>query len=75
MRPFRILILIILLAFAYYVGSRGWGTDFLTGWMEDIGLSEMLGDLWNYILGWFSDQELGDQVREGIEGLNEINSR
>ena len=71
MRPFRLLILIILLAFAYYAGSRGWGTDFLTGWMEDMNLSEMLGDLWNYILGWFSDQELGDQVGEGIEGLKD----
>ena len=71
MRPFRIVILIILLAFAYSAGSLGWGIDFLTGWMEDMDLSEMLGELWNYILGWFSVQELGNQVGEGIEVLKD----
>ena len=59
MRLFRLSILIILLAFAYYAGSRGWGTDFLPGCIKGMDLSEMLGDLLNYILGWFSDQELG----------------
>ena len=75
MRPLRLLMLIILLAFVYYAGSRGWGTDFLTGWMEDIDLSEMLGELWNYILGWFSDQELGNQVGDGMEELKDTLSR
>ena len=75
MRPFRLLILIILLVFTYYAGSRGLGTDFLTGWMEDLDQSEMLEELWNYILGWFSDQELGDQVGEGIEGVKDTLSR
>lgn len=75
MRLFRLLMLIILLVFVYYAGSRGWGVDFLSGWMEDMDLSEMPGDLWNYVLGWFSEKELGNQVGEGIEGLKDTLSR
>ena len=53
MKLFPVLMLIILLSAAYYSGIRGWGAEFLLGWMEDLDLHQMLANIRDFITSWF----------------------
>ena len=71
----RNLFFLVLLFSAYYAGYREWGTDVLLGWLENTGFSEFIlesgSDLWS----WVQDQELGDQMEQGLDRVKDTVSQ
>ena len=71
----RNLFFLVLLFSAYYAGYREWGTDVLLGWLENTGFSEFIlesgSDLWS----WVQDQELGDQMEQGLDRVKDAVSQ
>jgi len=71
----RNLIFLVLLFLAYYAGYREWGTDVLLGWLDNTEFSEFIlesgSDLWS----WVQDQELGDQVEQGLDRVKDAVSQ
>ena len=62
----RNLVFLVLLFLAYYAGYREWGTDVLLGWLDNTEFSEFILESGSGPGGWVQDQELGDQVEQGL---------
>ncbi len=71
----RNLVFLVLLFLAYYAGYREWGTDFLLGWLDNTGFSEFILESGSGLLGWVQDQELGDQVEQGLDRVKDAVSQ
>ena len=61
--------------FAYYAGYREWGTDVLLGWLDNTGFSEFILESGSGLWGWVQDQELGDQVEQGLDRVKDAVSQ
>ena len=75
MKIFRLAFMIGLFVFAYYAGLRHWGYNFLSDLLVNMNLQEILTSFWEFIVRWFSDQELGAQLGEKIENLKDTLSK
>ena len=71
----RNLIFLVLLFLAYYAGYREWGTVVLLGWLENTGFSEFILESGCGLWGWVQDQELGDQVEQGLDRVKDAVSQ
>ena len=71
----RNLVFLVLLFFAYYAGYREWGTDVLLGWLDNTGFSEFILESGAGLWGWVQDQELGDQVEQGMDRVKDAVSQ
>ena len=71
----RNLVFLVLLFLAYYAGYREWGTDVLLGWLDNTGFSEFILESGSGLWGWFQDQELGDQVEQGLDRVKDAVSQ
>ncbi len=67
----RNLVFLVLLFLAYYAGYREWGTDVLLGWLDNTGFSEFILESVSVLWGWVQDQELGDQVEQGLDRVKD----
>ena len=67
----RNLVFLVLLFLAYYAGYREWGTDVLLGWLDNTGFSEFILESGAGLWGWVQDQELGDQVEQGLDRVKD----
>ena len=65
----------VLLFLAYYAGYREWGTDVLLGWLDNTEFSEFILESWSGLWGWVQDQELGDQVEQGLDRVKDTVSQ
>ena len=71
----RNLFFLVLLFLAYYAGYREWGTDFLLGWLDNTEFSEISLESGSGLWGWVQDQELGDQVEQGLDRVKDAVSQ
>ena len=71
----RNLVFLVLLFLAYYAGYREWGTDVLLGWLDNTEFSEFILESWSSLWGWVQDQELGDQVEQGLDRVKDAVSQ
>ena len=71
----RNLVFLVLLFLAYYAGYREWGTDVLLGWLDNSEFSEFILGSWSGLWGWVQDQELGDQVEQGLDRVKDAVSQ
>ena len=71
----RNLVFLFLLFLAYYAGYREWGTDVLLGWLDNTGLYEFILESGSGLWGWVQDQELGDQVEQGLDRVKDAVSQ
>ena len=71
----RNLVFLVLLFLAYYAGYREWGTDVLLGWLDNTEFSEFILESGSDLLGWVQDQELGDQVEQGLDRVKDAVSQ
>ena len=71
----RTLVFLVLLFLAYYAGYREWGTDVLLGWLDNTGVSEFILESWSGLWDWVQDQELGDQVEQGLDRVKDAVSQ
>ena len=71
----RNLIFLVLLFLAYYAGYREWGTDVLLGWLDNTEFSEFILESVSVLWGWVQDQELGDQVEQGLDRVKDAVSQ
>jgi len=75
MQLFFLLVFLVLLFLAYYAGYREWGTDVLLGWLDNTGFSEFILESGSGLWGWVQDQELGDQVEQGLDRVKDAVSQ
>ena len=71
----RNLVFLVLLFLAYYAGYREWGTDVLLGWLDNTEFSEFILESGSRLWGWVQDQELGDQVEQGLDRVKDAVSQ
>ena len=71
----RNLIFLVLLFLAYYAGYREWGTDVLLGGFDNTEFSEFISESGSGLWGWVQDQELGDQVEQGLDRVKDAVSQ
>ena len=71
----RNLVSLVLLFLAYYAGYREWGTDVLLGWLDNKEFSEFILESGSGLWGWVQDQELGDQVEQGLDRVKDAVSQ
>ena len=71
----RNLIFLVLLFLAYYAGYREWGTDVLLGWLDNTEFYEFILKSWSGLWDWVQDQELGDQVEQGLDRVKDAVSQ
>ena len=71
----RNLVSLVLLFLAYYAGYREWGTDVLLGWLDNTEFSKFILESWSGLWGWVQDQELGDQVEQGLDRVKDAVSQ
>ena len=71
----RNLVFLVLLFLAYYAGYREWGTDVLLGWLHNTEFSEFILESGSGLGGWVQDQELGDQVEQGLDRVKDAVSQ
>ena len=71
----RNLVFLVLLFLAYYAGYREWGKDVLLGWLDNTGFSEFILESGSGLCGWVKDQELGDQVEQGLDRVKDAVSQ
>ena len=71
----RNLVFLVLLFLAYYAGYREWGTDVLLGWLDNTGFSKFILESWSGLWGWVQDQELGDQMEQGLDRVKDAVSQ
>ena len=71
----RNLVFLVLLFLAYYAGYREWGTDVLLSWLDSTEFSEFILEGGSGLWGWVQDQELGDQVEQGLDRVKDAVSQ
>ena len=71
----RNLVFLVLLFLAYYAGYREWGTDVLLGWLDNTEFSEFILESGAGLWGGVQDQELGDQVEQGLDRVKDAVSQ
>ena len=71
----RNLIFLLMLFVTYYAGYREWGTDVLLGWFDNTEFSEFILESGSGLWGWVQDQELGDQVEQGLDRVKDAVSQ
>ena len=71
----RNLVFLVLLFLAYYAGYREWGTGFLLGWLDNTEFSEFILESGAVLWDWVQDQELGDQVEQGLDRVKDAVSQ
>ena len=71
----RNLVFLVLLFLAYYAGYREWGTDVLLGWLDNTEFFEFILESRSGLWGWVQDQELGEQVEQGLDRIKDAVSQ
>ena len=71
----RNLVFLFLLFLAYYAGYSEWGTDVFLDWLDNTGFSEFILESGSGLWGWVQDQELGDQVGQGLDRVKDAVSQ
>ena len=71
----RNLVFLVLFFLAYYAGYRDWGTDVLLGWLDNKKFFEFILESGAGLWGWVQDQELGDQVEQGLDRVKDAVSQ